>query len=96
VKSRLANGQRRLGCIGTPSRSTGTAAGRNRKFPRAAFLRRSELAGHPRDAAAWQTLEPLRTQGLIENRAALRERVAELLAQVRLASADGGSTAETG
>jgi hypothetical protein len=53
-------------------------------------------AGHPRDAAAWQTLEPLRTHGLIENRAALRERVAELLAQVRLASADGGSTAETG
>ena len=65
-------------------------------FRGAAFLWRSELAGHPRDAAAWQTLEPLRTHGLIENRAALRERVAELLAQVRLASADGGSTAETG
>jgi len=33
--------------------------------------------------------EPLRTHGLIANRAALSERIAELLVQVRLSSADG-------
>jgi len=54
--------------IGTPWRSTGTAAGRNRECRiGAAFLWRSELAGHPRDAGRLA-----RTARLCEQRVARR------------------------